>query len=92
MRQLGVNDNDEIKTTDEMLNNDNAKIHVKNEKRISQNATMITMVCFVMCFTMCPCACMYMSYQRSFSKYFLFNVVYKENTLENKFISFNSFT
>ncbi|VDO57044.1 unnamed protein product [Schistosoma margrebowiei] len=44
MRQLGVNDNDEIKTTDELLNNDNAKIHLKNEKRISQNANMITML------------------------------------------------
>lgn len=63
MRQLGVNDNDEIKTTDELLNNDNAKLHLKNEKRISQNANMITMVCFVMCFTHCPCMCMYMSYQ-----------------------------
>ncbi|CAH8432985.1 unnamed protein product [Schistosoma intercalatum] len=44
MRQLGVNDNDGIKTTDELLNNDNAKLHLKNEKRISQNANMITML------------------------------------------------
>ncbi|CAH8297370.1 unnamed protein product, partial [Schistosoma turkestanicum] len=47
MRQLGVQDtttNDhQIKTPDELLNNNNnVKIHHKNEKRFSQNATMIT--------------------------------------------------
>ncbi|CAH8430768.1 unnamed protein product [Schistosoma turkestanicum] len=69
MRQLGVQDtttNDhQIKTPDELLNNNNnnnVKIHSKNEKRFSQNATMITVVCFlVVCFTQCvftgACAC-----------------------------------
>ncbi|CAH8430784.1 unnamed protein product [Schistosoma turkestanicum] len=49
MRQLGVQDtttNDhQIKTPDELLNNNNnVKIHPKNEKRFSQNATMITVL------------------------------------------------
>uniref|UniRef100_A0A3Q0KKL7 Putative smad nuclear interacting protein n=1 Tax=Schistosoma mansoni TaxID=6183 RepID=A0A3Q0KKL7_SCHMA len=43
MRQLGVKD-DEIKTTSELLDNHNAEIHLEKAKRVSQNATMITML------------------------------------------------